>query len=336
MRRIRVAQIGTSRYSHGNYIFESMIRQPEFFEIVGYSMPEGEKEKFPERTALFKNYAELTVDEILNDSQIEAVTVETEEEYLTKYALLAAQYGKRIHMEKPGGQNLADFEKMISIQKRNGKVFQSGYMYRYNPFVKDLIRRVKENELGQSISVEAQMNCLHDNNSRAWFNNFNGSMMFFLGCHLIDLVLQIQGTPDNIIPLNKNTNIDGINFTDFCMAVLEYKNGVSFVKASAVEAGGFYRRHLTANGSKGSIEIRPLEMFTSVPDALRSGKTEYTDMSAGWDYQGKYSESDCYDRYDDMMHAFAQMIAGKLINPQTYDYELELYKTILKCCGGKI
>ena len=54
MRRIRVAQIGTSRYSHGNYIFESMIRQPEFFEIVGYSMPEGEKEKFPERTALFR------------------------------------------------------------------------------------------------------------------------------------------------------------------------------------------------------------------------------------------------------------------------------------------
>lgn len=76
-------------------------------------------------------------------------------------------------------------------------------MYRYNPFVKELLQKVKNGELGDIISVEAQMNCMHSVNTRQWLANFPGGMMFFLGCHLIDLILQIQGMPERIIALNK-------------------------------------------------------------------------------------------------------------------------------------
>ena len=34
-----------------------------------------------------------------------------------------------------------------------------------------------------------------------------------------------------------------------------------------------------------------------------------------------------------MMYNFAEMIRGKE-NPYSYDYELNLYKLILKACGG--
>ncbi len=34
MRRIKVAQIGTSDYSHGYSIFKSIINQPEIFDVV--------------------------------------------------------------------------------------------------------------------------------------------------------------------------------------------------------------------------------------------------------------------------------------------------------------
>jgi hypothetical protein len=33
-----------------------------------------------------------------------------------------------------------------------------------------------------------------------------------------------------------------------------------------------------------------------------------------------------------MMHCFAEYVTGKKENPYTYDYELELYKTVIKCC----
>lgn len=202
MKKIKIAQIGTSTNSHGNFIFNSLKKQSDFFEVVGFSFPENERSKYPERMKDFEGYTELTVYEILNNPEIEAVTVETEECYLTKYALMAAEHGKHIHMEKPGGTLLSDFEKLINVVKKNGTVFHTGYMYRYNPYVIELMNKIKRGELGEIISVEAQMNCFHTKEQRNWLENYKGGSLFFLGCHMIDLILQIKGAPKKIIPLS--------------------------------------------------------------------------------------------------------------------------------------
>ncbi len=47
----------------------------------------------------FEGYQRMTVEEILNNPEIEAVAIETEEIYLTKYVQMAAEHGKHIHME---------------------------------------------------------------------------------------------------------------------------------------------------------------------------------------------------------------------------------------------
>lgn len=335
MRKIKIAQIGTSRHSHGYNIFKALIKKSDIFEIVGYALPENEREKFPERMGVFEGYREMTVEEILNDPEIEAVTVETEEIYLTKYAILAAQNKKHIHMEKPGGIDLSEFRKLISVVKENNIVFHIGYMYRYNPTLLKLIEDVKKGELGDIISVEAQMNCHHSAELREWLKTFNGGMMFFLGCHLVDLLLKIQGQPKRIIPLNKCSNLhaDG---EDFGMAVFEYENGVSFVKTVAVELGGFARRQLVVTGSKKTVEIKPIEMYSDPrgSDTVYADKTEYT--QPGWLEYGTKSRSDIFDRYNGMMFSFAQMVAGEKKNDIDLDYELELYETILKCCGYSV
>ena len=42
-----------------------------------------------------------------------------------------------------------------------------------------------------------------------------------------------------------------------------------------------------------------------------------------------------HGRYDRMMSDFAAMVRGEITNPWTLDYELELYKNVLKCCSIK-
>lgn len=329
MRKIKTAQIGTSRYSHGNFIWNSMKKQKDIFEIVGYAMPKDEKEKFPVHTEEFKGYSEMSVDEIMSNPDIEAVVLETEEIYLTEYAELAAANGKHIHMEKPGGIGLKAFENVIRTVKENKKVFHTGYMYRYNPYIKELLRQVKSGELGEIICVEAQMNCSHSEETRQWFGSLPGGIMFFLGCHLVDLILQIQGVPEEIIPLNRSTGIGGVDAVDFGMAAFKYKNGVSFAKVNAAEHGGFMRRQLVVTGTKKTVEIKPLEI--NEPGGIYTRKTEY--LSNSWNDAGKTERCDTFDRYDNMMRSFAENVCGEKENPWSYDYELELYKTILKVCG---
>ena len=329
MRKIRVAQIGTSRYSHGNEIFGAIAANTDVFEIVGYAMPENERKKFGSKLKRFAPYREMSVEEIMNDESIEAVIIETEEIYLTKYALMAAEHGKHIHMEKPGGLSLEDFEKLIETVRKKGLVFHTGYMYRYNPAIKDIVERVKAGEIGEVISVEAQMSGYRGIEQTSWLKTFGGGMMFYLGCHLIDLVLRIQGVPKRIIPYNKSSGTHDTDAKDFSFATFEYDRGVSFVKTTQAEMGGFLRRQLVITGTRGKFEVRPLEITVEYPLQY----TEYIECkSEDWNDPGVSHRSEVHDRYTDMMRSFGAMVAGEIENPYTYDYELTLYKTLLKCC----
>ena len=331
MKKIKVAQIGVNANSHSIQIFRSIEKQKDVFEVVGYVLPENEREKLANKVNVFGTHKELSLNEILNNPEIQAVVIETDEIYLTKYALLAAKAGKHIHMEKPGGINLVDFENLIDTVKQTGKIFHTGYMYRYNPYISDLIECVKEGKLGEIISVEAQMNCTLPKPTRQWLQSLPGGMMFYLGCHLIDLILQIIGQPEKIIPLNKCSEIEGVTAKDFGMAVFEYKNGVSFAKTTAVELGGFERRQLVVNGSKATVELNPLEWY--IPDTENFQTQRIVRGSLNWHTPGKKELSAPCDRYDTMMKSFAEYVSGKKQNPYSPDYELELYKTILKSCG---
>lgn len=322
-----------NRNSHGRDIFETMRDLPEVFEIVGYAIVEDERETCADRLDVFSGYPEMTVEEILADGSIEAVTVETDEIHLTKYATLAIRAGKHIHMEKPGSPSLPDFEELIRAAKETGCVLHLGYMYRYNAAVSELIERVRRGELGRIICTEAQMNCIHTSEVREWLTAFPGGMTFFLGCHLIDLVLQIQGEPLRITPYNKVSGKDGTSGCDVGFAVLEYPSGVSFIKTAAIEEGGFLRRQLVVTGERGTVELRPIERY--IPN---SGGLLVTDKrecigKTGWSVPGVDSTSEPQSRYKDMMLAFAAMVRGERKNPYTPDYELTLFRAVLAACG---
>lgn len=332
MKKVKIAQIGTSQNSHGIFIWQSLLKQSDIFEVVGYALPENEKAKFPNECKVFEGHREMTVEEILRDPEIEAVAVETEEIYLTKYALMVARAGKHLHMEKPGGIDLKDFEALIGLLKEKQLAFTTGYMYRFNPAVKEALRAVREGRIGKIISVEAQMNCKHARGVREWLECFPGGMLFFLGCHLVDLIYQIQGEPKEIIPLSCSSGIDGLSTRDFGMAVFVYENGVSFAKTCDNERGGFLRRQLVICGEKGSMEIKPLESTT--PDNAYHATLRHAE-SEDWQKPWEALEMPPYDRYDDMMRNFAEIVRGKE-NPYPYDYELNLYKLILRACGQEI
>jgi len=335
MRKIRIAQIGMNRYSHAPEIFYTLKKRSDLFDLVGYALVEDERETCAHKLHFFDGYPELTLEEILNDPTIEAVAVETDEIHLNKYAQMAVEHGKHVHMEKPGSQNLADFERLIETVRAGGKTFHIGYMYRYNPYIADAVQRARAGEFGHVYSVEAQMSRLDPKETREWFGTFKGGMMFYLGCHLIDLVLQIQGMPEKVIPLNTVTGIDGVNTEDLGFAVLQYPNAVSVVRMGGTEIGGTRRRQLVVCGSKHTLEICPLEIGVKGADDPYTYRTRRREQYIGEDghTQRPEFESEPFQRYEAMLEAFAAMVRGEKENPYTLDYELSLFKILLQACG---
>ncbi len=64
MRPIRIAQIGVNTNSHGPQIFEMLKTHSELFEIVGYVLPENERERLPDKMKYFKDYPELSLEQV--------------------------------------------------------------------------------------------------------------------------------------------------------------------------------------------------------------------------------------------------------------------------------
>lgn len=341
MRKIRIAQIGTG-HDHAPAAINVLKRRSDIFELIGFAVvPEDAGNvstmRFENTKQAYEGVSQLTVEDILNYPGLDAVCIETEDRALTKYALMAAQKGLHIQMDKPGGISDADFDRLIDMMSEKKLVFHAGYMYRYNPAIQKLKEDIKEGKLGEILCVEAQMNCCHPLEKRDWLGNYPGGMLYFLGCHMVDLVYSIMGEPLSVIPMSCSSGVGGTTAQDFGMALFQYPHGVSFAKSTAVEYGGFERRQLVVVGTKGTVELRPLEWpsggCADIYAAHVTGVHEcYSDA---WIAEGERYESPLFGRYDGMFCAFARYVGGLEQNPFSYEYERKLHKLLLRACGVK-
>lgn len=341
MRKIKVAQIGAG-HDHASAAMQSMKLMPEIFDIAGFCVAEGDEEIFEANKGAYEGIKQMTVEEIFNIPGLDGVIIETEDRRLTEFAQMAADRGLHIQMDKPGSASDEAFDKLIDTVKKNKTVFHTGYMYRYNPAVLKLKEDIKEGKLGEIYSVEAHMDCYHPAEKRSWLGNYPGGMMYFLGCHLVDLIYGLCGAPEEIIPLNTAIGADGVEAEDFGMAVFKYKNGASFAKTSALEVTGFFRRQLVVCGTKGTVEIKPFEWFAQKEGVFgaQTTKVRYAynteEKQYGWGDAGEAYETETYGRYDAMLKNFAAMVCGEMENEYDYEYERQLHKIILNACGEKV
>lgn len=336
-RRIRIAQIGTG-HDHAPYTYGSMCKLVDCFDVIGIAEPTPALRAGIHSNPYYTNAPIYDVEELLACGELDAVAIETEEEHATYYAQKFAEKGVAVHLDKPGTANLQSFEQLIHTLKAAGTPLQMGYMYRYNSLLCEMIDRVRLGEIGEVYSVEAHMSIHHSAEKRKWLSRYQGGMMYFLGCHLIDLILQIQGIPEKIYPLNACTGADGVSSEDYGFAVLQYPHGQSFVKTCAEEYNGFARRQLVICGTKGTIEVRPIELFVEHGNGMMKTvaylTTDKQEDTPHWDRSVRI-ESEPFDRYDGMMREFAQIVAGEKQNPYSYDYELSLFQTLMACCESK-
>ena len=129
--------------------------------------------------------------------------------------------------------------------------------------------------------------------------------------------------------MNCKTGLGGVDSVDFGMAALRYDHGVSLVKENATEVGGApMRRHLVFAGTKGTLEINPIER----PCGNGLDLTEIREVYEG-DPSVYRRTFPPYGRYTAMLESFASMVRGEKTNPYDYEYERGLHKLILKTCG---
>ena len=98
MKPIRIAQIGMSEYIHGPQVFDTLVENPDFFEVVGYAE---ENEEWIKKRGDYEAYNGLkrySVDELIQ--MCDALLIETDVWDLTETAQKCIDAGKHIHKRR--------------------------------------------------------------------------------------------------------------------------------------------------------------------------------------------------------------------------------------------
>ena len=328
MKPIKIALIG-NRHDHSEMNFNAMKAHPEVFEIIGVS--ELDKTR---NVKSYEGYREYTIDELVKMEDLEAVLIEAGKENEVIYAQIFADKGIPVFLDKPGSADIPRFERFMATMKEKKLPVMIGYMYRFNPVVMKAKELFEAGELGEIFSVEAQMSVRHDKAKREWLGRYKGGMLYYLGCHLIDMVCQFAGFPEEIIPLSCPTGNEGLTSEDFGCVVFKYKNGASYIKTCASEYNGFDRRQLVICGTKGTIEIRPWEIHCAGGQTTEAKITLASKNPPAWQDGSELVKTGVYERYYPMLEYFAKVVRGEAEMPTTYEYEVELMKTIVHACGA--
>lgn len=327
LKRIRLGQIGIG-HNHAEAKILAARKFSELFDVIGYAEPD---ETWITRRGDLEGYRDLKrfdIDELIE--RCDAILIETDVWNLVRHARKCIDAGVHIHMDKPANGAIEEFKSLLDEAEKKKLVVQLGYMYRYNPAVKKTFELIERGKLGEIYSINAEMSTYHPKGYKEWLSGFKGGIMYILGSHLVDLVVYMLGEPEGVFSFLKRTGLDDVDFEDNNLAVLEYKRAIARIFVSSVEVNGYGRRQLVVSGSRGTVDIVPLEN----PCVMT-----YSDTSFAETYKNKKETVDLCDlppdcRYDDMMRDFYAYCIGEKQNPFTYKHDYIVHKVLYEIIGG--
>ena len=338
MKPIKVVQFGTWKYTHAEHTMQTMRSLPQYYHVAGICEPHAERLASALERPCYQGLRIYTPEELLADDTIDAVIVESAEVEQAGDSLRFLKAGFNVHSDKPCGSSDEIFSEVLNTASERKLVFQSGYMYRYNPAIVRALDIVRSGRLGELIAVEAQMSQCYHGEMRRWLADLPGGMMFYLGCHLVDLAVLFMGEPEEALTLSMNSGLEPTGL-DAGLAMLRYRHGWSMIKTVANEVSGDARRQFVVSGTRGTIEIKPLENPAELPGVVCANKISMSVTMAGhsaaFGDRPEVISFPPYGRYDAMMIDFAKTVAGEKANDFDYGHELRVHRLLTQICRGE-
>lgn len=333
MGKIKIGQIGVC-HEHAAGKMSTLRKMPDVFDIVGIvDDRSSEAARFAgDDLKPYEGLTWMTEKELLGYPGLQAVMVETPNTDLAPTAMRCMQHNLAMHMDKPAGEDLELFSRLLEGCRQKNLPFQMGYMYRNNPAMQFCRKVIADGWLGDIFEIRANMS--HNYGSKTYqeyLGKFHGGIMFNLGCHLIDYVVSMMGRPENVTPFLKSTaGLPGA-IKNNGLTILDYPNATAILWACSQEVDGQRHRHLKVCGTKGSVELSPLERFDGLPLQMQLTLLEDTAEYSAGTHTVDFGIQQ--DRYEGQLLELAKMIRGEMKNPYTYEHDYLVQEVLLAASG---
>ena len=199
-------------------------------------------------------------EEMVSDSNIDAVVVTTAPTSHFELAKLALEHGKHVIVEKPFTPSSKEAIELIAIAKQHERLLTVYQNRRWDSDFLTLSKFLKEGTLGRLVEFETHFDRHRPDApdpASTWKAKFSpgGGAAYDLGTHLIDQAVVAFGLPDKItgfVGSQREQNPGAVE--DSCTVLLHYKLGLLVTVKVAVVSPEEKQLRYWVRGDKGSYK----------------------------------------------------------------------------------
>jgi predicted dehydrogenase len=265
-------------HSHADGIVRRVAEHPDEFSLVGFyeSDPQVARARRDEWAKSLGEVRLFDSPEKLLAENLDGVVVEGRVYENLSLARMALESGRPVMLEKPAGEKLDDFRRLIDLAQRKHLHVQMIYLFRYMSAVQEMLREARAGNLGEIYEFRARLPKDLGSYDKyvAELDRYPGGMFFEMAGHVIDMMVAVLGKPQRVTPfLAHHHAARGGAFVDNGLAVFGFERAWGIVEVPALEVAPHSRR-IELYGTAGACaiphlgtghlvnkNIQPLEVF---------------------------------------------------------------------------
>ena len=213
---IGIAFIGTGAVAHWHAAAVTACAQAR---LVGFY--DVQSDRAASAAQEYGGHAYSSIDELLNDPAVQAVTVLSPIEYHVQHALQALEAGKHVLVEKPVASTLAQVQQLEYEARKSNRVCMPAHNYIYAPEMQRARRLIATGMLGEVVSAWIIYTLYHPRDVAA---KYPGVLRQIMTHHFYSL-LYLLGKPVRLVALASETRSEKLNRDDQVALVLAMPNG---------------------------------------------------------------------------------------------------------------
>lgn len=163
---------------------------------------------------------------ILDD--VDAVSICTPHHLHAPQTLKAIAAGKHVLVEKPMANTEAECQAMISAAEAKGVTLMVAYTVRFRPAVIRLREAVVNEEFGKAFNANCWIEARLTPRPGSWFSRkdqLGGGVLFSHGCHYIDILIWLLGTPRRVAHLGTRLGTEWMEGEGTAHSIIEFESG---------------------------------------------------------------------------------------------------------------
>lgn len=228
------------------------IHRAQNAEVVAIASPNEKVQEVAERLNIPTVYS--SYEELLEDSNIDAVYIPLPNHLHKEWVMKAADQGKHILCEKPAALTAEQTKEMVDYCRERNVTFMEAFMYQFHPQHERVKEIISSGEIGDVKSFESSFTFfLEDGTGNIRLDpNKGGGSLYDVGCYCIHAARTVLDSEPISIRVNGDLAEDGIVDTSL-FAYMEMASGVHVTFKSSVKMAN--SSDYTVVGTKGKVTV---------------------------------------------------------------------------------